>query len=143
MIDVFWGFLISFNTLLFSWANIRLIRELLVQVKYWLVHWKITNGPSCLENPHLEKGTYFCLGLYQTKTALFMTRVTYLFCRKIQSVFELSDGSGLVVTVARYETPAHTDIDKVCFYLILSITSFLHNFLPPYNLDLYLYFDIS
>ncbi|XP_057428029.1 carboxyl-terminal-processing peptidase 2, chloroplastic isoform X1 [Lotus japonicus] len=32
---------------------------------------------------------------------------------KIQSVFELSDGSGLVVTVARYETPAHTDIDKV------------------------------
>ncbi|KAK3007768.1 hypothetical protein RJ639_015455 [Escallonia herrerae] len=33
--------------------------------------------------------------------------------RKIQSVFELSDGSGLAVTVARYETPAHTDIDKV------------------------------
>ncbi|KAI4345940.1 hypothetical protein L6164_013025 [Bauhinia variegata] len=32
---------------------------------------------------------------------------------KIQSVFGLSDGSGLVVTVARYETPAHTDIDKV------------------------------
>ncbi|THG04702.1 hypothetical protein TEA_017768 [Camellia sinensis var. sinensis] len=31
---------------------------------------------------------------------------------KIQSVFELSDGSGLAVTVARYETPAHTDIDK-------------------------------
>lgn len=35
------------------------------------------------------------------------------FCSKIQSVFELSDGSGLAVTVARYETPAHTDIDKV------------------------------
>lgn len=32
---------------------------------------------------------------------------------KIQSVFELSDGSGLAVTVARYETPAHTDIEKV------------------------------
>ncbi|MCL7047324.1 hypothetical protein MKW94_022529 [Papaver nudicaule] len=32
---------------------------------------------------------------------------------KIQSVFELSDGSGMTVTVARYETPAHTDIDKV------------------------------
>ncbi|RVX07510.1 Carboxyl-terminal-processing peptidase 2, chloroplastic [Vitis vinifera] len=27
--------------------------------------------------------------------------------------FELSDGSGLAVTVARYETPAHIDIDKV------------------------------
>ncbi|KAH7573143.1 hypothetical protein JRO89_XS03G0075900 [Xanthoceras sorbifolium] len=32
---------------------------------------------------------------------------------KIQSVFQLSDGSGLAVTVARYETPAHTNIDKV------------------------------
>ncbi|XP_024983133.1 carboxyl-terminal-processing peptidase 2, chloroplastic [Cynara cardunculus var. scolymus] len=32
---------------------------------------------------------------------------------KIQSVFELSDGSGLAVTVARYETPDHIDIDKV------------------------------
>ncbi|XP_024931468.3 carboxyl-terminal-processing peptidase 2, chloroplastic isoform X5 [Ziziphus jujuba] len=32
---------------------------------------------------------------------------------KIQSVFKLSDGSGLAVTVARYETPAHADIDKV------------------------------
>ncbi|KAK1395375.1 Carboxyl-terminal-processing peptidase 2, chloroplastic [Heracleum sosnowskyi] len=32
---------------------------------------------------------------------------------KIQSVFELSDGSGMAVTVARYETPAHTDINKV------------------------------
>ncbi|CAI5527678.1 unnamed protein product [Closterium sp. Naga37s-1] len=31
---------------------------------------------------------------------------------KIQSVFELSDGSGLAVTIARYETPDHTDIDK-------------------------------
>ncbi|KAF8015911.1 hypothetical protein BT93_H1453 [Corymbia citriodora subsp. variegata] len=32
---------------------------------------------------------------------------------KIQSVFQLSDGSGLAVTVARYETPGHNDIDKV------------------------------
>jgi hypothetical protein len=36
-----------------------------------------------------------------------------LFHSKIQSVFQLSDGSGLAVTVARYETPDHTDIDKV------------------------------
>lgn len=32
---------------------------------------------------------------------------------KIQSVFELSDGSAMAVTVARYETPAHMDINKV------------------------------
>ncbi|MEB3269851.1 MAG: S41 family peptidase [Leptolyngbya sp.] len=30
----------------------------------------------------------------------------------IQSLFDLSDGSGLVVTVARYETPAHHDINR-------------------------------
>lgn len=29
----------------------------------------------------------------------------------IQSLFDLSDGSGLVVTVAKYETPAHHDIN--------------------------------
>lgn len=28
-------------------------------------------------------------------------------------MFALSDGSGMAVTIARYETPAHTDIDKV------------------------------
>ncbi|KAJ7009767.1 carboxyl-terminal-processing peptidase 2 [Populus alba x Populus x berolinensis] len=32
---------------------------------------------------------------------------------KIQSVFQLFDGPGLAVTVARYETPTHTGIDKV------------------------------
>jgi carboxyl-terminal processing protease len=31
----------------------------------------------------------------------------------IQSLFELSDGSGLAVTVAQYETPNHTDINKL------------------------------
>ncbi|KAL0456864.1 UNVERIFIED_CONTAM: Carboxyl-terminal-processing peptidase 2, chloroplastic [Sesamum latifolium] len=43
---------------------------------------------------------------------------------KIQSVFELSDGSGLAVTVARYETPAHTDIDKTvpCRFHFLKMT---------------------
>lgn len=30
----------------------------------------------------------------------------------IQSLFDLSDGSGLVVTVAKYETPAHHDINQ-------------------------------
>ena len=31
----------------------------------------------------------------------------------IQSLFELSDGSGMAVTVAKYETPAHHDINKL------------------------------
>lgn len=31
----------------------------------------------------------------------------------IQSLFELSDGSGLAVTIAKYETPKHRDIHKL------------------------------
>ncbi|MEA5569808.1 carboxyl-terminal processing protease CtpA [Calothrix sp. UHCC 0171] len=31
----------------------------------------------------------------------------------IQSLFELSDGSGLAVTIAKYETPHHRDINKL------------------------------
>ena len=31
----------------------------------------------------------------------------------IQSLFELSDGSGIAVTVAKYETPLHKDINKL------------------------------
>ena len=31
----------------------------------------------------------------------------------IQSLFELPDGSGLAITVAKYETPNHTDINKL------------------------------
>jgi carboxyl-terminal processing protease len=31
----------------------------------------------------------------------------------IQSLFDLSDGSGFAVTVAKYETPNHTDINKL------------------------------
>ncbi|HEY9728144.1 MAG TPA: S41 family peptidase, partial [Chroococcales cyanobacterium] len=30
----------------------------------------------------------------------------------IQSLFDLADGSGLAVTVAKYETPSHRDIHK-------------------------------
>ncbi|KAI3469884.1 hypothetical protein Pfo_026547 [Paulownia fortunei] len=50
--------------------------------------------------------------LKDNKRAVLLGEPTY-GKGKIQSVFELSDGSGLAVTVARYETPAHTDIDKV------------------------------
>nr|MDJ0773465.1 S41 family peptidase [Mastigocoleus sp. MO_167.B18] len=31
----------------------------------------------------------------------------------IQSLFELSDGSGMAVTIAKYETPNHRDINKL------------------------------
>ena len=31
----------------------------------------------------------------------------------MQTIVELSDGSGIAVTVARYQTPSGTDINKV------------------------------
>jgi carboxyl-terminal processing protease len=31
----------------------------------------------------------------------------------IQSLFQLSDGSGMAITVAKYETPQHHDINKL------------------------------
>ncbi|GFP81958.1 carboxyl-terminal-processing peptidase 2 chloroplastic [Phtheirospermum japonicum] len=55
----------------------------------------------------------FILDLRDNSGGLFPEGVEIAKICKIQSVFELSDGSGLAVTVARYETPAHTDIDKV------------------------------
>lgn len=47
----------------------------------------------------------------------------------IQSLFDLSDGSGLAVTVAKYETPNHHDIHK------LGITPDLQVALEPITLD--------
>ncbi|NEP01217.1 MAG: PDZ domain-containing protein [Symploca sp. SIO2E9] len=47
----------------------------------------------------------------------------------IQSLFDLSDGSGLAVTVAKYETPGHHDINK------LGITPDLKVNLEPINID--------
>ncbi len=43
----------------------------------------------------------------------------------IQTIVELSDGSGVAVTVARYQTPAGTDINKVrvigyCAFMLLA-----------------------
>ena len=43
--------------------------------------------------------------------------LTEVFCRTfgkglIQSVYELSDGSGMVITNGKYLTPALTDIDR-------------------------------
>jgi hypothetical protein len=55
-----------------------------------------------------------------------------LFHSKIQSVFQLSDGSGLAVTVARYETPDHTDIDKVSgLFFVQHCSRALPPCLPP------------
>ena len=92
------------------WISIRWTRELQAQVKYWLVHWKTINVMFYTENPHLGKGNHFCFYNIYELYHLCLTRVLILFHGKIQSVF----GSGSVVTVARYETPAHTGIDKVC-----------------------------
>ena len=58
--------------------------------------------------------------------------------RKIQSVFEMSDGSGLAVTVARYETPDHIDINKV---LYLPIPLYTQRLSIPLVVDRFGIFD--
>jgi len=45
----------------------------------------------------------------------------------IQSLFELSDGSGLAVTIAKYETPQHRDINKLGIKPDLVVTQQLVN----------------
>ena len=42
----------------------------------------------------------------------FDTKPKYLRQGLIQSVFELHDGSGVVVTIGKYVTPHHMDINK-------------------------------
>ena len=52
-------------------------------------------------------------------------------------MFQLSDGAGMAVTIARYETPAHINIDKV-----LQLST--HHLLTPFNFSpLYWIIDVS
>lgn len=102
-----------------KWYTFKLVRstkELRVQVKSLLEHWKTIKGQSYMGNQHMEKGIDFPPVSWSpcSDSECVLSHSHYLpIFRKIQSVFGLSDGSGLAVTVARYETPAHTDIDKV------------------------------
>lgn len=89
----------------------------------------------CWGNPLLEKG-----GFIEKRWVNSFCIFTFFWflCRKIQSVFELSDGSGLAVTVARYQTPAGIDIDKVNFFpppFFLSFFSFFLNIFPQIGIS--------
>ena len=99
-------------------------------------------------NQHTEKGTA-CLYLYDwnpcSDSEWLLSHSHYLpTFRKIQSVFGLSDGSGLAVTVARYETPAHTDIDKVSnLFLASKKTKSLRKTIPYVWFSCLLAFELS
>ncbi|KAJ8441671.1 hypothetical protein Cgig2_019058 [Carnegiea gigantea] len=87
-------------------------------------HYRVEDLPQRKRN-QVNKGTasaseILAGALKDNKRAVLFGEPTY-GKGKIQSVFELSDGSGLAVTVARYETPAHIDINKVscCFVGII------------------------
>lgn len=82
----------------------------------WDISWCIKRQQTCCvvwRTNIWERVTFSFLQHAIDISSIHNVNSRFWFCSKIQSVFELSDGSGLVVTVARYETPAHTDIDKV------------------------------
>ncbi|KAL0376856.1 UNVERIFIED_CONTAM: Carboxyl-terminal-processing peptidase 2, chloroplastic [Sesamum calycinum] len=97
-----------------TWVPVKL-RELILYVL----------SSPCRQGPHGTASASEILAgaLKDNKRAVLVGEPTY-GKGKIQSVFELSDGSGLAVTVARYETPAHTDIDKTvpCRFHFLKMT---------------------
>ena len=76
------------------------------------------NGPALTEDPLVilvNEGTasaseILAGALQDNHRAQLVGKVTF-GKGLIQSLFDLSDGSGLVVTVAKYETPAHHDIN--------------------------------
>jgi carboxyl-terminal processing protease len=78
-----------------------------------------TNGPALthaplvvLVNQGTASASEILAGALQDSDRAQLVGETTFGKGLIQSLFELSDGSGLAVTVAKYETPAHRDIHK-------------------------------
>jgi carboxyl-terminal processing protease len=77
-------------------------------------------GPALTENPLVvlvNEGTAsaseILAGALQDNHRAQLVGSTTFGKGLIQSLFDLSDGSGLAVTVAKYETPAHHDINRL------------------------------
>jgi len=77
-------------------------------------------GPALTDDPLVilvNKGTAsaseILAGALQDNHRAILVGETTFGKGLIQSLFELSDGSGLAVTIAKYETPSHRDINKL------------------------------
>lgn len=74
----------------------------------------ITDAPlAVLVNEGTASASEILAGALQDNGRATLVGSTTFGKGLIQSLFDLSDGSGLAVTVARYETPAHHDINRL------------------------------
>lgn len=73
----------------------------------------ITNGPLVvLTNQGTASASEILAGALQDNNRALLVGEKTFGKGLIQSLFDLSDGAGLAVTVAKYETPNHTDINQ-------------------------------
>ncbi|MBR8836347.1 MAG: PDZ domain-containing protein [Stigonema ocellatum SAG 48.90 = DSM 106950] len=74
----------------------------------------LTDDPLVvLVNQGTASSSEILAGALQDKGRALLVGETTFGKGLIQSLFELSDGSGLAVTIAKYETPKHRDINKL------------------------------
>lgn len=74
----------------------------------------LTDAPlAVLVNPGTASASEILAGALQDNGRALLVGEKTFGKGLIQSLFELSDGSGLAVTVAKYETPNHKDIHKL------------------------------
>ncbi|MDM9584650.1 carboxyl-terminal processing protease CtpA [Nostoc sp. GT001] len=74
----------------------------------------LTNDPLViLVNQGTASASEILVGALQDNGRAQLVGETTFGKGLIQSLFELSDGSGLAVTIAKYETPQHRDINKL------------------------------
>ncbi len=74
----------------------------------------LTNDPLViLVNQGTASASEILAGALQDNGRAILVGETTFGKGLIQSLFELSDGSGLAVTIAKYETPSHHDINKL------------------------------
>jgi carboxyl-terminal processing protease len=76
-------------------------------------HEALTNAPlAVLVNPGTASASEILAGALQDNQRAKIVGEKTFGKGLIQSLFELTDGSGMAVTVAKYETPNHADIHK-------------------------------
>jgi carboxyl-terminal processing protease len=85
-----------------------------IQGNYEAFSSALTNDPLVvLVNQGTASASEILAGALQDNHRAALVGETTFGKGLIQSLFELSDGSGLAVTIAKYETPSHRDINKL------------------------------
>jgi carboxyl-terminal processing protease len=85
-----------------------------IQGSFEAMNTALTNDPLViLVNQGTASASEILAGALQDNGRAMLVGETTFGKGLIQSLFELSNGSGLAVTIAKYETPSHRDIHKL------------------------------